>query len=483
MKTDSAPSAVDTATAPTASGRLALVVITGALALDVGNLNIINAALPAIGSHFGLAADTLQWVMTSYALTFAGFLLLSGRMADVLGRRKVFMVGVGLFSVAALGAAVAPDAAVLIIARALQGIGAALSGPAALALLSEVFPPGPQRNRAFGIYAAVGSTSASAGLVLGGVLTQLLTWRSVFVVAVLFGVLLLLAAKSALPASVRRPHSLDLPGAGAVTVGLVLVVFGVSRSQQVGWTSPSVVASLAVAVVLLVAFVVWERRVKEPLVLLGIFRAASVRAATLTALLSYTTAIGLLFFAPLYLQNMLGWSPLESALAILPLSCAVFVVSNYFTGGLLSRFGQRPLLIAGLALIALGIGSCVTTSLTGDYWWQMMPGVTAIGLGMGLSFPAMTAAGLAEVPQEQHGVAGAINVVAQQIGASVGLVFLVLVASAASGSADNPGKLNGYHNAYLVAAALCVVGIVIIAFGGKWNSHPEPEQVSARAGA
>lgn len=456
---------------PTVKPALALGVIGGALALDVGSLNVINAALPVIGARFELDTGSLQWVMTSYSLTFAGFLLLSGRMADVLGRRFVFTLGLGLFSVAALAGAVAPNAGALIAARALQGIGAALSGPAALALLSEVFPAGSERNRAFGVYAAVGSVSASGGLVLGGVLTELLTWRSVFAVSAIAGGLVMLGVKPALPKGVRRPHSLDLSGATAVTAGLILLVLGFSRVVSSGWGDPVVLGCLVTAVVLLVGFVLWEGRAEEPLIPLKVFRAPSVKAASLTAAFSYTIVVGLLFFAPLYLQDVLSYSPFQSALAVLPLSCAVFVVATYLATPLLARFGQRPLLIGGLLVVALGMASWSWTTLDGEYWYQMLPGVVAVGIGMGVAFPAMTAAGLTGVPAEQHGVAGAINVVAQQIGASVGLVLLVVISVAAAPTEDDAGKLSGYHTAYLAAAALAVVCAAVIALGRRWEDE------------
>ncbi|PXX63906.1 EmrB/QacA subfamily drug resistance transporter [Nocardia tenerifensis] len=461
---------------------LALGVIAGALALDVGSLNVINAALPAIGGRFEVDTGTLQWVMTSYSVTFAGFLLSSGRMADVFGRRLLFALGIGLFTAAALAGALAPNVAVLIVARAVQGIGAALSGPAALALISEVFSEGPQRNHAFGVYAAVGSVSASSGLVVGGVLTQLLGWRSVFAVSVAFGLLVLLAVRPALPASVRRSHSLDWWGACTVTIGLILVVFGMSRVGEAGWTNPVALTSLTVAGLLLVMFMMWERRAKEPLMPLTIFRAVSVRAGAVTAVVSYTTVVGLMFFAPLYLQNILSYSPLQSAFAVLPLSCAVFVVANYFTDRLLIRYGQRPLLIGGLILVAAGIALWMWTPLAGNYWVHVLPGVIVVGLGMGLAFPAMTAAGLTGVPQRQHGVAGAINVVGQQIGASVGVVVLVVIAAAGATSATAAGKLAGYHLAYLAAAVFCVLGALIIGIGGGWNSHPETSDSVESAG-
>lgn len=483
MGSESETSAADdlsaSSRAPIRRPGLTLGVIAGALALDVGSLNVINAALPAIGARFALGDATLQWVLGAYSVTFAGFLLLGGKLADVFGRRRTFAAGVGLFTLGAAGGMLAPNPVVLIVARAVQGIGAALSGPAALALLSEVFPEGAKRNRAFGVYAAVGSVSASSGLVLGGVLTQVLGWRSVFAASVVLGVLVLLPVRAALPADVRRPHPLDVPGAAAVTVGLVLVVFGVSRGQEAGWTDAGVLVSLAVAVVSLVAFVVWERRTSAPLVPPAILRPASVRAGTLTAAVAYTTVVGLLFFGPLYLQDILGYTPLQSALAVLPLSVAVFVVANYLASPLLVRFGQRPLLIVGLVLVGAGIGSWVWTPLAGAYWLHVLPGVLLIGLGMGVAFPAMTAAGLTGVPQERHGLAGAINVVAQQIGASVGLVVLVVIAGAATASTTDAGTLGGYHVAYLAAAAFCLLGALVIGLGPRWDSHPESAREAA----
>lgn len=450
---------------------LTLGVIAGALALDVGSLNVINAALPAIGTQFQLDGSVLQWVMASYSVTFAGFLLLSGQMADAFGRRLIFAIGVGLFSAAALVGAVAPDATILIVARAIQGIGAALSGPAALALLSEVFPEGPQRNRAFGVYAAVGSVSASAGLVIGGLLTQVFGWRSVFALSVVLGALVMVAIKPALPPGSRRTHSLDLPGASAVTAGLILVVFGVSRAGDVGWSEPGVIAALVGAAILMVAFVIWERRAGDPLIPLDVFQSRSVRAGSLTAVFSYAVVVSLLFFGPLYTQNILGYTPLESALAILPLSVAVFLVANYVTGRLLVRFGQRVVLVVGLVSVAIGIGSLMWTSLDGHYWLEFFPGVVLVGIGMGLTFPAMTAAALTGVPQEQHGLAGAINVVAQQIGASVGLAILVVIAAIAAPSTDDAGKLVGYHVAYVTSGALCLLTAVVVALSRGWTSE------------
>jgi MFS family permease len=239
---------------------LALLVLGGSIALDVSALALLNAALPLIGEDFGISTAMLQWTMTSYAVTFAGFLLLGGRAADVLGRRRMFAIGVGLFVAAAFAGAFAPGIVVLIIARAVQGIGAALTGPAALALLTEVFPAGPGRDRAFAVFGSIGAASFSGGLIFGGVLTDLLSWRAVFLLSGLFGLVVLAATRAALPPSVRHPHSLDLAGAALVTGGMVLAVFGIGRGPENGWSDPVTIGSLVVAAVLLAGFLVRERR-------------------------------------------------------------------------------------------------------------------------------------------------------------------------------------------------------------------------------
>ncbi|MGW3075641.1 MFS transporter [Kitasatospora sp. NPDC001132] len=430
---------------------LALGVLAGALALDVSGLGVLNAALPSVGERFHLDETTLQWVMTAYAVTFAGFLLVGGRLADVLGRRRVFEVGVALFTVSALVGAAAPNTATLLGARAAQGIGAALSGPAALALLTDTFPAGPARNRAFGVYAAVGAASFSGGVLLGGVLTEFLGWRSVLWFSVLLGLGVLAATRVGLPDGAGHRGRLDLPGAITGTLGLTLLVVGVSTGGASAWIV------LAAAVLFLVLFVVREHRTADPVLPLGLFRANSVREASLAAFLQYTGSVGMLFFAPLYLQGMLHYSPFESGIALVPMSLAVFLTANFATGRLLAKHSPRTLMAVGLVLIGVGTGLWLGTPQDGDYLLHVLPGLVVSGIGQGLNFPSMTSAGLSGVPERQHAVAGAVNVVTQQIGASVGVALLVLVA------ATTEDQLAGYHLAYVTAAAACVLGAVFIA--------------------
>ncbi|MFF5403830.1 MFS transporter [Streptomyces misionensis] len=430
---------------------LALGVLAGALALDLSGMAVLNAALPSVGARFGLADTTLQWVMTAYSVTFAGFLLVGGRLADVFGRRRVFEAGVALFTAAALVGALAPDGAVLLGARGVQGIGAALSGPAALALLTEVFPEGPERGRALGVYAAVGAASFSGGMLLGGVLTEFLGWRSVLWFSVLLGVLVLAVTRAGLPDGTGRRGPVDMAGAVFGTLGLALLVVGVSLGGTWAW------ALVAGAVLFLVLFVVRERGTADPLLPLGLFRVPSVRLATAAAFLQYTASVGIVFFAPLYLQGMLGYSPVESGLSLVPMSLTVFLTASFVTGRLLTRFSPRTLMVTGLVLIGAGTALWTTTPHHGDYLLHVMPGLVISGLGQGLNFPAMTTAGLGGVPPHQHAVAGAVNVVAQQIGSSAGVAALVLVAA----TADD--RLSGYHLAYLVAGVACVAGAAGVA--------------------
>ncbi|MDG9706190.1 MFS transporter [Streptomyces sp. DH37] len=437
---------------------LALGVLAGALALDVSGLGVLNAALPSIGARFDLDDTTLQWVMIAYAVAFAGFLLVGGRLADVFGRRRVFELGIALFTVAALVGAVAPDIGVLLGARAVQGIGAALSGPAALALLTQVFPAGPARNRALGVYAAVGAASFSGGVLLGGVLTQFLGWRSVLWFSVIVGAAVLATTRAGLPGGVGRGGRLDLPGAVSGTVGLTLLVVGASTSGTPAWVS------FCVAVVFLLLFVVREHRTADPVLPLGLFRITSVRAASLAAFLQYMASVGMLFFAPLYLQGMLDYSPLESGLALVPMSAGVFLTANFVTGRLLATYTPRTLMAVGLVLIGGGTALWMSTPHQGSYLLHVLPGLVISGIGQGLNFPSMTSAALTGVEPERHAVAGAVNVVAQQIGASVGVAVMVLVA------ATSDDRLTGYHLAYLTAGIGCGLGAVVIAMAGRRTS-------------
>ncbi|QUH02157.1 MFS transporter [Saccharopolyspora erythraea] len=440
----------------------ALIVIASAVGLDVSSVAIVNAALPDIGAKLDIGPDTLQWVMTSYAVTFAGFLLFGGRLADVFDQRLVFTCGVGLFAASALVITVAPNAAVLMVARGAQGVGAAISVPAAMTLLTQTFPEGPARNKALGIYASVGAASFGAGLVLGGILADLFGWRSVFAVNVVLGIAVVAGAQVLLAKGTRHHRPLDVPGAVLITGGLLLVVFAITRGGQVGWTSLSTAGALCFGLALLVAFVVWERRVAVPLLPAELLSRRPVRAGAFAGLLFFGAVNGLLFFAPLYMQGLLGWEPLLSALAMLPMSVVVIISSN-FAGRILDRVGQRRLMLVGLAMIGCGVALWIPTPLDGVYWWHMLPGLVVMSTGQGLAYTGLTAAALSGLPQEQHGVAGAFNITTQQVGSGLATASLVVIAAAARPDAGPAGTLSGYHAAYVAAVAGVAAGVALIA--------------------
>lgn len=312
------------------------------LILDIA---IVNVALPPIAEDLGFSPGNLQLVVTAYALTFGGLLLLGGRLSDLLGRRNAFVWGLGLFTLASLGCGLAPSAAFLVAARAMQGVGGALVAPAALSLLTSIFPEGEERNRALGLWSAVAATGGAAGLLIGGVLTDLAGWRSVFLVTVPLGAIVALASLRVLPEG--RPETgggrLDWAGAATATTGLVALVYGLGRGETEGFGEVSVVALLLSAVVLIAAFVVIELRVREPLVPFGLFRSPTLTGANLATLLLSAVIIGTNFFLTLYLQQVLSFSPLQTGLAFLPQTLAAAVASGV-AARLVSRLGVRALL-------------------------------------------------------------------------------------------------------------------------------------------
>ncbi|QBD81813.1 MFS transporter [Ktedonosporobacter rubrisoli] len=442
---------------------LALVVVCAALALDMIGVGVINTATPSIKQAFELSESTLQWVVTSYALTFAGFLLLGGRLADVFGRRLIFLSGIAIFVVASLGAALAPTGAWLIVARALQGIGAAVSSPAALALIGELFPQGTERDRAFGIYSSVGASSFAFGLVLGGILTDIFGWRSIFLLSVILGLVVILGGRFVLPVDtgyVRQ--SLDLPGAVLVTAGLILAVYGVTQAHEYGWTNGLTLALLILAIALLGGFILRERLTAQPLLPLTLFQLPTVRTATLTGAVFFTAFNGLMFFGPLYLQGMLHYSAFTSGLAFVPMSLTVIIASNV-AGRLLARTGQRLMLIGGQLLIAAGVTLWAFIPLHGSYLFNMLPGILIMSVGQGLAFTAMTAASLTEVPTAQQGVAGGLNVTAQQVGSGLGVALLVALSTARTASlgSDAVATLSGYHWGLAAGALAALAGAVL----------------------
>ncbi len=404
------------------------------LILDVA---IVAVAVPSIQDDLAVAAADLQWISTAYALAFGGFLIVAGRAADLWGTRRLFLVGVFVFVVASLGCGLAQDTSQLLLSRGAQGLGAAIVSPAALGLLTGSFPEGAERNRALGVWGAVASGGAVAGQLLGGLITDLLDWRWIFLINVPVGIGVI-ALGIRLLARDRSTTSgrLDLTGAVLLTGGLVLSIFAISGAAERG-VDTVVSASGLAGLLALLAFVAVERLVAEPIVRFGLFTNRHVRYGNVISLLNAATVGGVVFLTTLYLQRVLGLSPLQVGLGFAPVTLSIAVVSSY-VAKVIGRLGLRTTLLSGTTLMAVGVLSLTFVSTGGSYLLNVLPGLMLVGIGSGLSYaPAMIAATTGVAPKEQGLASGVLNT-SLQIGGALGLAVLVSVAVAATGAADIP---------------------------------------------
>jgi EmrB/QacA subfamily drug resistance transporter len=438
--------------------------------------SIVNVALPSIQRDLHFSTSGLQWIVNAYTLTFAGFLLLGGRAADLYGRRKVFLVGLTLFTLSSLLGGLAQDQTWLITARALQGLGAAILAPATLTILTSSFPEGPARAWALGAWSAVSSAGASAGALLGGILTEFLTWRWILFVNVPVGVVALIAARRYVPesrADMVHRH-LDLAGAMTVTGGLVAVVYALVRTETYSWGSAQVLLPLALGVVLLGVFLILQSRFsKAPLVPLRIFRSRFVAGGNVVMLMMFGALFGSWYFETLYMQHVLGYSPLRAGLAFLP-QTVLIAVGAQVTSRLVPRFGPRPLIVVGAVLAAAGLGWLAQISVSSTFIADLLGPYVLIGLGMGMAVTPIAVAGTAGVPREDAGLASGLLNTSRTVGASIGLAALATIAASRTsgqliGIAATPAHTAsalsaGYALAFSVAAwVLVATAIVAIA--------------------
>src|ERR1700735_3412724 len=434
--------------------------------------SIVNVALPSIGTHLHFSQDDLTWVVNAYTLTFGGFLWLGGRMADLLGRRRMFMLGLVVFSLASLLGGLAHSEAWLIAARAVQGLGAAIVSPAALSIVTNTFADGPERNRALGIWGAVAGAGGAAGVLLGGILTSGLSWRWVLFVNVPIGITAAAMAPRTLRESRREEagDSFDIPGAVAVTGGLALLVYAVVEAVNVGWGSTRTIVCLAAAVVLLIAFVIIELREKDPLMPFSIFRLRTLRGANIVGLLIGMSLFSMFFFISLYLQDVMGFSPIKTGLAYLPLAVGI-IVSAGVASQLVTRVGFKSPLIAGMLLIAAGL-----------FWFSQVPGTGGsfaadvlgpsllAAVGLGFSFVPVTIAAVSGTRPHEAGLASGLINTSQQVGGALGLAILATVANSRTldllhaGGVDRAVALTqGFDRAFLIGAGFAIVGAILAA--------------------
>jgi EmrB/QacA subfamily drug resistance transporter len=463
----------------TGSKDLALAVLATAQLVIALDYSIVNVALPDIGRSLGFSGGTVQWVISAYALTFGGFLLLGGRAADLLGRRRMFMVALGLFGVASLAGGLTRHSGLLIACRLVQGIGGALLFPATLSLVNTIFDEGRERTRAIAVWGSAGASGLSLGVLAGGVLTGLFGWPAVFFVNVPIVAALLALAPLVLPAG--RPSSaarrFDLPGALLVTLGAMAIVDTLIEAPTVGWTSTRTLLEAAAGLLLLGLFVVVERRTPSPLMPPRLLRTRTVRGGVLVTA-AFMSSFGLqLFFLTLYLQQVLGEDPLQAGLRFLPLVLSV-VVGTQLGGRLVGRLGIARTLAAGMAVGAVGLALYLRLPVTGSMADLLLPGTIVAGLGQGVAFTTMYVAAGSGVPAGQQGVASAVASTAQQLGGSVGLAVLVgllservvaLGGTSGGPTAQPPGILTGaLHVTFAAQAAIALLGaaVALLVIGG-----------------
>ncbi|HEX6677289.1 MAG TPA: MFS transporter [Actinomycetes bacterium] len=413
---------------------LTLTVIVACQMMVLLDITVVNVALPSIQSSLHFSATSLSWVVNAYMLTFGGLLLLGGRAGDILGRRRVFVAGVLLFSLASLLGGFATSASWLLAARALQGVGGAIASPTALALITTNFAEGAERTRAFGVYATVSAAGASVGLILGGILTSWFSWRWVLFVNVPIGVAIALLAPLFIGESERRSGRFDLVGALTSTAGMASLVYGFIHAASNGWGDRTTLGAFAAAVVLLGSFVLVELRTEQPITPLHLFADRNRTGAHLVRLLLVAGMFGMFFFMTQFVQEVLGFSPLRAGFAVLPTTVALFG-SARVAARLLPRFGAKRLMVAGMATTTVGMLWLTQVSTATSYFPGLFGPLLLFGVGIGFPFVTLTLVALTGVEPRDSGAAASLVNVTQQLGGSLGLAILVTVFGAASRAA------------------------------------------------
>jgi EmrB/QacA subfamily drug resistance transporter len=474
----------------TASDRLkwpALALLSVVQFMVVLDIAIVNVALPSIQVDLGFTQENLQWVISAYALVFGGFLLLGGRSADLLGRRRIFLVGVVVFTLASLFAGLAWSEASLITARAFQGLGAAIITPAALSILSTTFVEGRERNIALGVWGAVGGFGAAAGVLLGGILTDALSWEWIFFVNVPVGVMAFTLAPFLLRESRdTRVKAFDLPGAVLVTAGLSSLVYAITQAGQEGWLSGRAVGFFAVSLALLAGFVGWELRHPEPLMRFGLLRTKTVAGANVAGFIMGTALFSMFLMLTLYMQQVLGYSAMKTGVAYLAVAGTAIIWSGV-AAQLVTRIGVKPVLVTGMTLLTAGLVYFTQVSVGGSYLGDLLPGFLLIGIGIGFSFVPISIAALAGVEPGEAGLASGLINTSQQIGGALGIAALSTIATSntddavSTGSALPTALVDGFTAAFVAGAIIAALGILAAATLIRRDELEQPEEAGEPA--
>ena len=472
---------------------LGVILLLGCLAqfMVILDVSVVNVALPAIRKALRFSEQDLQWVVNAYTVTFAGFLLLGGRAADLLGRRRVFVGGLVLFALASLAGALAQSQATLIAARAVQGLGGAVIAPASLSILTTTFEEGPARNRAVGIWGAMGGAGGAAGVLLGGVLTDLLSWRWILFINVPIGLGAAFFAERYI-AEGRNPgatRNFDLAGALTATIGLSLLVLGIVRTDVTGWGSAQALGLIAGGLVLLAVFVAIEGKLATaPLMPLRIYRSRTLSAANVVVLMVGAAVFAMWFFLSLYLQQVLGYSPIRAGLAFLPMTLCIIAFSTLASRGV-QRFGARSLLVVGMLAQTAGLLLFTGISPHGTYLGDVLAPSLLVATGIGLAFVPVTICAVAGVAPHEAGLASGLVNTSRLFGGALGLAILAALATSQTnrdlhhGVAVHTALTNGFQLAFVVAGAFAAVGAVVAAFGlpqvrGRAARQPQPASVA-----
>jgi EmrB/QacA subfamily drug resistance transporter len=465
---------------------IALAIMLGAQLMVVLDMTVVNISLPHIQSGLHFSLTSLSWVLNGYTLAFGGLLLLGGRAGDILGRRRTFMAGIALFTLASLAGGLATNAGLLLAARALQGVGGALASPAVLALIVGSFPEGRERTRALAIFSAVISGGASLGLVLGGVITEWLSWRWVLFINLPIGVVVLAITPLFVAETPRLPGRFDLAGAVTSTGGMTALVYGFIRAAADGWSNSVALAAFGVAAVLLASFLVIETRARQPITPLRLFTDVNRSGSYIARLFLVAGMFGMFYFLTQFVQDILGFSPLRAGIAFLPMTITLFAVSRV-TPRIMPAVGAKRLMIVGMLPVIVAMAWLSRVSPSTDYWSGVFVPMLLFGAGMGTVFVPLTTASLAGVRPEDSGAASSMVNVLQQVGGSLGLAVLIAAfGTATTNAARHPVAglsavaqthhvlAHGMATAFGLAAILDVATVVVIAVLIRGRKRPEP---------
>ena len=448
------------------------------------DIAIVNVALPSIQTDLGFSQENLQWVISAYALFFGGFLLLGGRAADLLGRRRLFLAGIVIFTGASLLSGLAWNEETLIGARALQGLGAAIISPAALAILMTTFAEGKERNAALGAWGGVGAFGAVAGVLLGGILTDALSWEWIFYVNVPVGI----AAFALTPLLIAESkdmtaQSFDIPGAVLVTSGLVALVYAITQANDYGWSSVETIGLFAAAAALIAGFLAWESRARDPLMPFSIFRLRTLVGANIAGLILGTAMFGMFLMLTLYMQQVLGYSPMRTGVAYLAVA-GTAIFWSALAAQLVTRIGVKPVLVVGMSALTAGLVYFTQVSVGGSYWAELFPGFLILGVAIPFAFVPITIAALAGTRPQEAGLASGLINTSQQIGGALGIALLSTIAVSttdnelASGAALPAALTDGFVNAFWAGAAIAFAGVLVSIFLVRGRDLRVPEQVA-----